>query len=107
MPRLAARPGIDQRGIATAEGDQLVVVAQFDQTGVVDHRDPIGAAHRGKTVGHDDHGATLHQPLEGLLDHRLGAGIEVAGGLVEHEDGWVDERGAGQGDELALPGRQA
>ena len=74
----AARTRHRPRGVAAAEGDQLVVGAELDEPGVVDHRDPVGAAHRRQAVGDDDHRAALHQPLERLLDHGLGAGVEVA-----------------------------
>ena len=36
----------------------------------------------------------------------LGAQVEVRGGLVEQQDGRVDQQRAGQADELALAGRQ-
>ena len=96
-----------ERGVAAAERDQFVVRAEFDELAVVDDRDPIGTAHRRQPVGDDDRRATRHQPIERPLDDRLGARIEVARRLVEHQHRRVDQRGTGERDELTLPGRQA
>ena len=51
-------------------------------------------------------GAALHQPVHGVLDQHLGAGVEAGGGLVEHQHGRVGQRGPGQRHELLLPRRQ-
>ena len=51
-----------------------------------------------RPLGDDPHGA---------LHLGLGLQVEVRRGLVEQQDGGVDEPGAGQRDELALAGRQA
>ena len=68
--------------------------------------DPVGPLGGREPVGDHDHGAALHQPVEGVLDERLGAGVERRRGLVEHEDRGVGEGGPGQRHELLLAGRQ-
>ena len=44
--------------------------------------------------------------LHGRRHPGLGGQVEVGGGLVEQQDGRVDQLGPGQGDQLALPGRE-
>ena len=44
----------------------------------------------------------LHQPLDGLLDRRLGLGVDARRGLVEDQDPRVLEDGARDRDALAL-----
>ena len=77
-----------------------------DEASVVDHSDAIGPTHRAEPVCHHDDGATLHEPFERLFHHGLGAGVEVARRLVEHQHRRVDQRGAGQRHELTLARRQ-
>src|SRR4051794_27208694 len=68
--------------------------------------DLAGAADGGETVGDDDGGAAVEEALEAALDRFLGADVDVGGGLVEDEDAGLGEEGAGEGDELALAGRE-
>ena len=46
------------------------------------------------------------QAAQALLDARLGVQVDVGGRLVEHEDARVGDQRAGEGDQLALAGRQ-
>ena len=68
--------------------------------------DAVGAAHRGRTVGDDQDGAPLHQGAQRLLDLGLGLGIGHGGGLVEQDDGGVQQDRAGDGDALLLAAGQ-
>src|SRR4051812_38786311 len=68
--------------------------------------DFAGAADGGEAVGDDDRGAAVEEALEAALDRLLGADVDVGGGLVEDEDARLGEEGAGEGDQLALPGRE-
>ena len=99
-------PGGVHLGVAAARGHQLVVGADLDDPAVVDHHDAVGPHGRRQPVG-DEHGrAVLEQDVEGGLDLRLRLEVEVGGGLVEHQHPGMGQEGPGQGDELALPGRQ-
>ena len=64
--------------------DDFTVVANHYQVGVTD-----GA----ETVGDDEAGAYFHQCEQGLLDTRLGAGIDAAGSLIQNENGWIGQDG--------------
>ena len=67
------------------------------QIGALGGREPVR--------DHDDR-ASLHQPLERVLDEQLGAGIERRRRFVEHDDRGIGEGGADERDELALTGRE-
>ncbi len=54
----------------------------------------------------DDYGATLLETLQRLHDHRLGLHIDGARGLVQNEHRAVLQKGAGDGDALALAARE-
>ena len=72
----------------------------------VDHGDPVRAGRRGEPVRHQQRGAPVGQPL-GRVDHRrLGRQVERGRRLVQQQDVRVDQIGAGQRDQLALPSRQ-
>ena len=49
----------------------------------------------------------LQQLVQRLLDLPLGAGVHAGGGLVQDQDARVGQRGAGDGEQLALPLAQA
>jgi hypothetical protein len=57
-------------------------------------------------VGDDDGGPAGAQALEGVGDPGLAGRVQVAGGLVQDQQGGVGDPGPGEGDQLALPGRQ-
>ena len=51
----------------------------------------------------DETGAAFHQPEQGLLYAHLCAGIHAAGSLVENQNTWIGQNGAGDGQQLPLP----
>src|SRR3954464_8774516 len=68
--------------------------------------DLAGSADGGEAVGDDYGGAAVEEALQAALDRFLGADVDVGGGLVEDEDAGLGEEGAGEGDQLALTGRE-
>ena len=50
-----------QLPVAPAAGEQLGVGALLHDPAPVQHQDPVGVAHRGQPVGHDDAGAALQR----------------------------------------------
>ena len=70
------------------------------------HHDAVGVAGGLQAVGDQDGGAAPGDQPHRLLHPGLGGEVEVGGRLVEQEDRRVDELGPGEGDQLALPGRQ-
>ena len=85
---------------------QVPVGADGGDTPAFHDDDAVGAAHGGRPVGDDQDGAILDQGAQCLLDLGLGLGVGHGSGLVEHDDGGVQQDGAGDGDALLLPAGQ-
>ena len=81
---------------------QVIVGAGGDDASAVHDGDAVGAAHGSRPVGDDQDGAVLDQGAQCLLDLGLGLGVGHGGGLVKHDDGGVQQDGAGDGDALLL-----
>ena len=69
---------------------QLVVGADLDDPGAVEHDDEVGHAHGGEAVRHEDGDAAVVAAAAGagrvaLEQGVLGLGVERGGRLVEHE----------------------
>ena len=82
--------------------EEGLVRALLDDLAVVDDDDVVRVADGAQAVGDDKGGAAFHQAQEALLNARLGARVDAAGGLVEDEDVGIGEDGAGDGQQLAL-----
>src|SRR5207249_11314576 len=57
----AIRCGLDavQLGVRPAPGEELVVRADFDDAGAVEHHDQVGHAHRAEAVGNEEGDAAV------------------------------------------------
>ena len=93
-------------GVLRGRGQQLGVGAVGHDVPVLEQDDAVGQADRREPVRHDQRGATLHEHAQRVVDLLLDLDVDGAGGVVEHQDGRVDEQGAGDGDALALTARQ-
>jgi hypothetical protein len=102
----AGQPAAVQAGEPAAAGEELVGWAGLDDAAVLDHRDLVGLGDGGQAVGDDDGRPARAEALEGVGDAGLAGRVQVAGGLVEGEQGRVGDPGPGEGDQLALPGGQ-
>ena len=69
--------------VGAAQGDELVVVAVFDDASVLQDEDAVGVPDGGEAVGDDQGGAALGELADTLLDDELGGGVQVGGGLVQ------------------------
>src|SRR5690606_24015995 len=97
-----------QLAVVTVSLEQLEVIALLDELALAHDHDLVDVLDGRQAVRDDDAGASLHQLLEGALDQFLRLGVDVGGGLVEHEqDVGVLHQGSGEGDELLLAGREA
>src|SRR5216117_3024453 len=74
---------------------------------VVDVEAVIAALERAQPVRDHQGRAAAHELLQRPDDERLGAQVDRAGGLVEHQDRGVLEERPRQGDALALAAREA
>src|SRR6266516_174410 len=99
--------GAVQLGVEAAAGQQLVVAAALDHAAVVDHQDPVGLADGRQPVGDHQRGAAGQGGLERPLDRDLGLGVQVGGGLVEHDDAGGLEQQPGDRQALLLAAGEA
>src|SRR5690242_18591700 len=74
----------------------------FTDPALFQHDDLVGAPDGRKAVGDHNHGAVLHQIGKRLLYQHFTLGVEVAGGLVQNQDGRVLDQRPRDGDALAL-----
>ncbi len=73
----------------------------------IDHDDPVGALGAAEPVGDDDRGAAGEEDTQRSFDVDLGLGVQIRRGLVENDDRRVHQERPTEGDELALPRREA
>ena len=90
-----------------ALGEEFVEAALLDDAAFFEDEDVVHGAEGGEAVGDADDGAVFGEAVDGFLDFGLGLGIERGGGFVEDEDGRVADKGAGDGDALALAAGEA
>ena len=88
--------------VVSAEGEQFVVSAAFNDASFVEHAYFVGILDGREPVGDGDGGACLHKPVEGFLHQSLALGVEGGSGLVEDKNVGVLEDGTGDADALAL-----
>ena len=104
---VAAHQRAVELGVEAVGRQELVVTAPLDDAAAVEHQDLVGADDGGQAMGDHHGGATRERRGQRLLHQRLVLGIEVAGGLVEHDDRGVLHQHPGDGEALALASRQA
>src|SRR3954471_19251700 len=85
----SGRRGLQQLGIKTARVQQLFMVATLHNFASAQDQDLIGISNCPQAVRDDKTGAARHQSLQGLLNQRLGPGINAGRRLVENENGRV------------------
>ncbi len=67
-------------------GQQFIVFASLSDLPPVEDDDLIGASDRRQTVRDHDHGAVLHQALQGFLNQPLGFRVEVRRRFIQDEN---------------------
>src|SRR4030042_3034531 len=99
--------GLDQlclvQGLVDGAGlHQLLVLALGNDPSLIHHDDHVRRDDRAEAVGDDEGRAVLRDFLDSLMDLRLTVGVDLAGCLVEDQDGWVLHNGASDDDPLEL-----
>src|ERR687893_3179520 len=69
-------------GVEAIRGEELLVGAGLRDAAVLDHEDPVHAAHQPELVGYDEGGASLRERAPALLHGARGLGLEAGLGLV-------------------------
>ena len=77
-----------------------------DHFASVEHQDAVGAHDGADALGNDEGRAVLHQFIEGVLNERLGCEVHAGCRVVQDQDAWIEQQGAGDGDALFLSTRK-
>ncbi len=80
------------------------MIAAFDQTAGIEHKNEIGIADCREAMRDDDGGACRLQQIEYAAHGRLVGGVDMQGRFVEDEDRCILEEGSGDVGALALAG---
>ena len=91
-----------QPGINAAARDKLVVTTRFLCDAGFDHANFVGVDDGAHAVGDHQRGAASAKFLQGVLDGALGFRIQRGGRFVKKDNGRIFEKGACDGDALAL-----
>ncbi len=78
--------------------------AHFADLAFVHDDDFVGALHRREPVGDDQGCSSLDHAVERVAHAEFGFGIDAGSGFVENQDLRFVGQGAGERDELLLPG---
>jgi hypothetical protein len=100
MPTARVTPDVES--IFRRRGLQLLGAALMDPA-LVDEQDLVRLADGGQPVRDHPGSAARQRGLERALDRHLGFGVQVRGGLVEHDDLGRLEQQPGQRHALLLP----
>src|SRR5689334_14491969 len=73
---------------------------------LVQNGNDVGIAHRREPVRYDQARSVFEQCLQSALDQRLVMRIERTCSLVQDENLWISQNGAGDRDALALAARE-
>lgn len=95
-----------QFAIPSLQRDQLSVRPTLHHLAFFNHVDDIGLLDRAQSMRDRDSCSALCRHVQRVLDHFLRLRVEGRGRLVEQEDLWVAEKGAGDGDTLFLAARE-
>ena len=82
--------------------DKVVMRALLQNASLRDDADLVGAADGGQAVGDDDGGPAFPQAAQCVLHGALGFRVERGRRLVEEKNGRVFQKGARDGEALAL-----
>ena len=94
--------GLMQPRVDTIVGEQLGMLAGFDDLAALQDNDSVGALQGTEAVGDGDGCAALDQVVERELDFAFGFGVDRGCGFVEDEDARIDQQGAGDADALTF-----
>src|ERR1700685_422028 len=89
--------------VVAVQGEKLIVRAQFDDASAVQHGDAIGVADGRNAMRNEDRGAPLHYVAQVVEDFIFRVSIDAGERIVEDEDSWIANQGAGDGGALLLP----
>ena len=92
-----------QGAVAAVIPAELRGRAVLDDPARVEDENAVGHLDGGKAMGDDERGSSPQQRAERALDEALRRQVERGRRLVEDQDPRVGQKGAREGDQLALP----
>src|SRR5579872_167579 len=95
---------VEHSAIAAAEGHQLVVASEFDNSSFFEDTDAVGMPHGGEAMGDQDRGGVPCRREDAVEDLSFSLDIELSGGLVEENQARAEsDRGQRSCEGNALP----
>lgn len=79
--------------------------ARLNHFAIIQHKDAIGTPHRGQSMRDRNGGPPFRRGLQRLLHHLLALGVQGARRFVQEKNRWIPDKGARDGDALALTPR--
>ena len=95
-----------QAPIALVSGQQLAMGAAGGDDAALEHGHLVGGGDRGRAVADHERGPVRRRAPQRGQQRRLGAGVEVAGDVVERQHPRLDQQRPRDGHALALAARQ-
>src|SRR3954463_16288119 len=92
----------EERGIAAATAQQIVMQAALDDLAALDNQNGVGVHDGMQAVGDHDGSAVLAEMVDCFLHVFFGFRIQRRGGLIEQDDRRVLDQRTRYGDALAL-----
>jgi hypothetical protein len=96
----------EERRVAPAATQQVVMAAALDDLAGLHHKDRVGVHDRMQAMGDHDRGAVLAEVLDRFLNLPFRFRIERGGRFIEQDDRRVLDQRARDRDALALAPRQ-
>src|SRR3954462_12097310 len=90
-------------GIVAAASDEVIVGPVLDDASTMQHGDAVRAADSADAVRDQDSGPSAHQLAQVIQDALFGVGVHAGERIVEHQDAWIADDGAGDSSPLFLP----
>ena len=92
----------EERGVAAAAPQQIVMQAALDDLAALDHQNGVGVHDGVQAVGDHDGGAVLAEMVDRFLHGFFGFRIQRRGGFIEQDDRRVLDQRPRDRDALAL-----
>ena len=92
----------EERGVAAAAPQQIVMQAALDDLAALDHQNGVGVHDGVQAVGDHDGGAVLAEMVDRLLHGFFGFRIQRRSGFIEQDDRRVLDQRPRDCDALAL-----
>ena len=98
--------GVVKPGIGTVGGQEFIVRADFNDASSIQYDEPIGTPQRGESMGNSDCRTACNEPVDGRLNDCLCLRIDARGGLIQNQNGRIDQQCPSAREPLSLAPRE-